>query len=110
MARSWVLNGETLPYQEGYKEDIVETSVMHKTITGRSVKQFTSRKSRYTLTYNFLTQAQLTALKDIENTNSVVDFSVVDGSLTISTTSVHVILGTRDYPYKGSEFRTSISL
>lgn len=110
MARQWTLNGVTLPNPQSFSRKFIEKSVAHETINGRTVKDISSRKEQFFLGYTKKTQATVASILAQFALFQTLTFSAEDGSLLIAETEVHVSVGDRDYPTKGSSFREDFTL
>lgn len=107
---SWILGSITLPRPVKFERRTIETGVEHITLDGTTKKDISNRKEQFILTFQYLTQAEVSNILGEYNLQAVRDFSVSDGSLTITTTSVHIDLKSREYPASGSEFREDLEL
>src|SRR3990167_8891547 len=107
---AWVLGGGTLPTPHEFKRAQIELSAAHESITGIMSKDIKNRKERFMLAFRFLTQSEVTSILAIYNTLTVVAFYVSDGSLSISSTDVHMVLNERFYNTPGSEYREDFEI
>lgn len=106
----YTLDGLTLPRPHGFNRDTIEYSTRHDTLSGRTTKDMRSRKERFVLFFKHLTQTEIGNILAKRDLDTVLSFSVSDGSLTISATDVHVEVDRREYNTPGTEYREDIVL
>lgn len=107
---SWILEDITLPNPNGFRRRFVEKSTYHEAINGRSRRDITSRKEQYEITFKRLPQTTVAQILSLHDLFQTLSFSVEDGSLMISETTVHMDVPGRDYNTKGSEFREDFTI
>lgn len=110
MARTWTLGGITLPNPQIYEPTPVINATYNQTLNNKIKKQIRGRKTLHKIGLNALTRTEYNAIVTLVEQNAVQNFTVTDGSLTISSRNVHVEIIDRKLPYKGSEFREDITL
>jgi len=107
---SFTLGNITLPRPQGFERRQVETSKTHRTVSGKTTKDITNRKEQYILSYEHLTQSEITDILgewDLETTRT---FQVSETNLSIGPTEVHIEIGTRKYLTPGGDYREDIVL
>lgn len=107
---SWTLGSTTLPSPQAFARDYVERSVEHEAINGRSTREITSRKEKYVLTYQRISQTQVANILAEHAEKESLDFTVDDGDLQIATTEVHVYVRGRQYNTKGQSYREDLEI
>lgn len=107
---SYQLGDITLPTPVRMERIPIETSVKHVTLDGTLKKDISGRRYQYILYFQYLTQAQVASIIGEYDLQTTRDFAVSDGSLTISSTSVHIEIGSRGYEVPGSEYRENFVL
>lgn len=101
---SYTLGNVILKRPANMVRQTVETSAVQTTVPGRSVKDIRNRKERYVLSFQNLTQAQVSAIfgeYDLETTRT---FTVSETNLTIGPTTVHIDIPDRNYT-GGADYR-----
>lgn len=107
---AWILGDTTLPRPHSFTRQQIEYSTKHDTLTGRTTKDFRSRKEGYRLLFKYLTQAEVVEILSEYAKNTLVNFSVSETNLTIASTPVHIEIQSRDYNTPGADFREDIEL
>lgn len=107
---AYLLGGTTLPNPKAFKRDLVEMGSSVVCIDGTTKKDITNRKERYTLNFEMLTQAQVSAILSIYNDMTTKNFQVTEANLTIASTPVHIEMASREYNTGGDEYREDVTL
>lgn len=107
---TYILGGITLPNPKELIREQVETAGTVNTINGITKKDIVSRKERFTLVYQMLSQANASILLGIWGGQDIKTFQVTETNLTINPTSVHVEIEKREYTTKGNTYREDITL
>ncbi len=107
---AYTLGALTLLNPKSFRRDFIETSAGNLTIRGKSVKRVENRKERFTLTYQNLTNAQVSSIMAEYNLNTVRTFTVTETELPIAATQVLVDVKTINYPLTGTEYRQDLTL
>ena len=107
---AWTLGSITLPTPQRLKREQINIEVEHMTLDGTSKKDIAARKERYVLGFDMLTQVEFASMKGEWDLQTARNFAVSDGSLTISSTPVHIQINERTYNTPGDQFREDIDL
>jgi hypothetical protein len=110
MARTWTLGGVTLPNPQNYTPQPITNDTYILTLNNVLRRQIRGRKIKHILVFKALTQSEYTSINAIVQDNAVKSFSAEDGDLTITARNVHPEIISRQFSYKGSEFRSDIVL
>lgn len=107
---TWILGTLTLPDPKGFARRHIEKETMHEAINGRSVRDISSRKEQFVLSYTRLSQGTISGILAQYNLAEALPFSVNETNLQIAETQVHVHISDRGYNTKGAEFREDVNI
>ena len=107
---SYILGAVTLPSPKKFVRQFVETAVEHLVYGGITTKNFTRRKEKYILTFQYLSKAVVNSILSEYELDAVRSFSVDDGELQISATDVLIDVGTREYQAAGEALTENFTL
>lgn len=101
---AWILGSTTLPTPQGFKREPILIMSEVNTLSGKTKRDYVRTKYRYTLTFEKLTQAEVTTILN-EFTQAVKSFSVSETNLTVAAVDVLVEITDREYNTAGGDFR-----
>lgn len=102
------LGAVILPNPKKFTRNILELSVEHLTMFGRTTKKIENRKEQFVLEYQFLTQAQINAILSQYELNQVVSFIVNEDKLSITATDVLIDISGLEYPQTAEAYRENM--
>ena len=88
----------------------IETGAGFMTLDGTTKKDITNRKEQYVLSYELLTQAEISSILSEYDLQTTRDFSVNETNLTIASTPVHIDIKDRRYNTAGDSYREDLTL
>ena len=97
----YTLGGLVLPKPKNFVRELVEQSVEHLLMFGKTTKKTQSRKERFILQYVYLTQAQINSILSQYELDTVLQFTVDEGNLSILQTDVLMDVSGLDFPASG---------
>ena len=106
----YTLGDITLPKPKNFVRDIIEQSVEHLLMFGKTVKRTQSRKERFVLQYIYLTPAQINSIISQYELDMPLSFTVNEGNLNIATTQVLMDVQGLDYPPSGKLWLQNIKI
>ena len=107
---AYILGGLTLPNPKRFSRQFIEASALNLTALGKTTKNVINRKERFTLVYQYLTQAQVNSILSEYELEIVRTFQVTETNLTIAATDVLIDVNSRDYPPSGTEYGEHLTL
>ena len=107
---SYVLGDVTLPSPTNFRREYIERSASNDMLDGTTKKDITNRKERFILEFNNISQTDVSTILSEYNLETTRDFEVTETNLTISSTQVHIDIGRRNYPTKGTDYREELTL
>lgn len=107
---SYILNGTTIPRPQQFQRFQLEIARKLDMLNGATKKDIVGRKEQFLLSYERLTQSEVTNIVAIYNLNSEVTFQVTETNLTIPVTNVHVEIPNRAYRTLGSDYLEDLTL
>ena len=99
-----------LPQPKKLTREIIETGVEHLLIYGKTTKRTENRKERFTLEYQYLTQAQINSILSIYRLDTIISFSVNETNLVIAETDVLIDIQGLEYPPSAKEYRENMTI
>lgn len=99
-----------LPNPKKFERRIIEKSVENLLMFGRSTKKLQHRKEQFVLTYQFLSQEQVSTILSQYELNTVLPFTVTDTEVDIAETNVLMDISNREYPPSGNEYRENLTI
>lgn len=107
---SFILGSTTLPMPVKFSRETIERAAVNETIDGTTKKDLTNRKERFVLEFKNLTQAEVSSILSEYNLQTTRTFQVTEDNLTISGTSVHIDIPSREYNQKSADYREDLSI
>ena len=105
----YTLGDITLKRPASFRREEVEIGGNQLTLTGRTTKDIRKRKERFTLSFQNLTQTQVSEILGEYNLEETRDFEVSETNLTIASTPVHISITARSY-VAGADYRENMTL
>lgn len=106
----YILNGTEIPRPSFMSREFVYIKTDMDTINGRTTRDFSSVKEKFLLRYDFLTQAEITAIMAIVELNTTVTFQIAEDNLTLNETDVIPFIFSRNYPTPSGSYYESFEL
>lgn len=106
----YTLGGLVLPKPKSFIRDILEQSVEHLLMFGKTTKRTQSRKERFILQYIYLTPALIDSILSKYELNMPLSFRVDEGNLNIPETQVLMDVSGLDYPPSGKLWLQNIKI
>jgi len=103
------LGATTLPNPKSFTRDFIETSAQNLLIQGKSTKKTESRKERFVLVFQELTQVQANSILSEYRLETERSFQVTETNLAISATDVLIDISPREYS-GGKAYREALTL
>jgi len=106
----YILDSTTIPRPKGFirEELLVGQDVV--AINGRTGRDIRNRKERFILSWEVLSNAEVSTIMTIVEKNEAVTFSVAETNLTINETSVIVSIESIEYKIIGSNYIAALAL
>lgn len=107
---SFVLGSVTLPNPVGFRREYVETAQENMTLQGKNTKRWVNRKERFILTWELLTQAEVSSILSEYELDMVRSFQVTEVGLTVAPTDVLVDTTARQYLKTGTHYLEKLTI
>jgi len=106
----YILNSTNLKRPKELAREFVYQKTDIDTIRGKTTRDVSAIKEKYTMYWETLTTAEADNILAIINTNSSVTFSVDDGILQISEVYVFPYIASKEYDIVGSNYFVKLTL
>lgn len=99
-----------LPRPKYFKREFIYVKTDMNTIDGSTKRDVGTFKEKFILGYEVLTQAEISAIQTIIDTNAAVSFEISEQNLNINSTNVFPSIKVKSHTIPGADYRAAIEL
>lgn len=107
---AFTIDGTTIKAPNNFRREYITTQVDHTTINGQVKRNFTRRKEKFYLEYQYILGTEKNQLITFLNQNQTHVFAVSETNLNISNTTVLMDIESREYPANGEDMIESFTV